>query len=285
MLNSARGVFLGLIVVASLGACSLPGFASGHSPAQQPASAAVSTIEVAAENATTTRQKLQDLVEAGEGFTAAGVDLTAFTAAMNTAELLLREDYLTPESWPTADYVAARSALENAMTDASAQRAVIVSAMLAAEAESARLAAIQAAAVAQSAALSRGQRAAQSGSSLASASTPSVYELRVAGVAHNQAEFDSCRLMDASEWMGARLIAAHWTCAHGSAIPRQAGQLFAVTGAGALNGNYVSIGIVGTLNQKTQTTKDIPHNYDLIVVSCLNNDSTHMMMLVLNRIP
>jgi hypothetical protein len=280
MFSTTRSIFLGLAIAASLTACSLPSFSATPAVERPTASAPV---------AVSARANLQAVVAAGLSFTAKGVDLSAVTAAMNRADSMLTETYELRPVWPLVDYESAATAITVAHANATAQAVVVEAARVAAEVEAARLAAIQAAAVEASAARDAANAAAKKVAPRVSApaaqKTPSVYQLKVVGVARNQADLDKCGVMDVSVWMGARQIATHWQCGKGYLIPRDAGQLFTVSGAGALDGNYVSAGIVGTLNQKTQTTNDIPHHYDLIVTTCLNNDSTRMMMLVLNRIP
>lgn len=280
MVSTTRSVFLGLAIAASLTACSLPSF-SANSEIQKPASDTPVAISA--------RANLEAVFAAGLSFTAKGADLSAVVAAMARADSMLTETYELRPVWPLVDYDSAARAITVAHTNATAQAVVVEAAQVAAEVESARLAAIHAAAVQASAvrdaANASAKKVAPRVSAPATQKTPSAYQLKVVGVARNQADLDKCGVMDVSIWMGARQIATHWQCGKGYLIPRNAGQLFTVSGAGALDGNYVSAGIVGTLNQKTQTTNDIPHNYDLIITTCLNNDSTRMMMLVLNRTP
>ena len=280
MSHTARSVFFSLVIAASLTACSVPTFsATATNPPRPPESPAPPVA--------TDREKLQAIVTAGLTFTAVGVDLGAVLAALERGQSMLTKTYELPPVWPLVDYNFAASAIVSTRAAATAQAVVVEAARVAAEAESARLAVIQAAAVEAAAAREAATKRLTAPRVIAPAAqrTPSIYQLKVVGIAHNQADLDRCGVMDVSAWMGARQIATHWQCGRGYLIPRDPGQLFTVTGAGALDGNYVSIGIVGTLNQKTQTTADIPHHYDLIITTCLNNDSTRMMMLVLNRIP
>jgi hypothetical protein len=234
------------------------------------------------------RQKLETLIVAAQNFTAAGADLTKVKDAITAAKAVMFLPYAFPAVRVTPNYIAAGIAITAAETGATAEATAI-----AAEAARVEAARVEAARVetervaAEVSARSSRPAAAVRRTPVTSAgpATPSRYVIHVAGVASNQAGIDAGGIRDITAWMaqGKPELAAHWTSGGGSRVPRGAGQLFTVVGAGALDGDYISSGIVAYLNVNTQDASAIPGGYALLFTSCYFNDSSHEEIIGMQR--
>lgn len=212
------------------------------------------------------------------------VDASSVRLAVQSGLSILQTKVLYSAPAAEISYATATAAIGNALATATAKVEAAQAVIDAAQAAAASAAAAAAAEAASHAAahLAATRRA---GASVTKQTAAAPYVLRVSGIASNQAGIDSCGLMDVSSWMGAGPeLAAHWSCGHGGSVPRDAGHLFTVVNGGSLDGNYVSLGIIGYLNVHTQTTNDIPRGYDLLLTSCYFNDSSHEMLLAFRRV-
>ncbi|HEX4443135.1 MAG TPA: hypothetical protein VHZ81_06160 [Galbitalea sp.] len=97
-----------------------------------------------------------------------------------------------------------------------------------------------------------------------------------------QAQINECHGgVDVTAHYGERTVAEHWQCG-GSALPTASGTLINITGLDA--GTYRVVGVVATLNAYTARTSQIPRGYDLLLQTCLNDDSHHTEFIALTRV-
>jgi len=80
---------------------------------------------------------------------------------------------------------------------------------------------------------------------------------------------------------GRPVIGEHWSCG-GRDFPMAAGSIVTVTGV--LSGTFRVGPVVAVLNQRTNTTNDVPGGYDLLYQTCVGGDNTRMSFTALERI-
>ena len=97
-----------------------------------------------------------------------------------------------------------------------------------------------------------------------------------------QPELDACKgSVDMTASFGKAVIGEHWSCG-GSSFPTAEGSIVTVTGA--LSGTFRVGPVVAVLNQRTNTTNDVPGGYDLLYQTCVGGDNSRMSFTALQRI-
>jgi hypothetical protein len=97
-----------------------------------------------------------------------------------------------------------------------------------------------------------------------------------------QKEIDACKgSVDMTPTFGKPVIGEHWSCG-GRDFPMAAGSIVTVTGV--LSGTFRVGPVVAVLNQRTNTTNDVPGGYDLLYQTCVGGDNTRMSFTALERI-
>jgi hypothetical protein len=97
-----------------------------------------------------------------------------------------------------------------------------------------------------------------------------------------QKEIDACKgSVDMTPTFGKPVIGEHWSCG-GRDFPTAAGSIVTVTGV--LSGTFRVGPVVAVLNQRTDTTNDVPGGYDLLYQTCVGGDNTRMSFTALERI-
>ncbi|TFB97721.1 MULTISPECIES: hypothetical protein [Cryobacterium] len=101
-------------------------------------------------------------------------------------------------------------------------------------------------------------------------------------IAGRQPEIDLCSgLVDTTAWYGTPMLVEHWGCG-GELFPRWTGAQVRLAGIDA--GVYRVTGVIGSLSAGTAMVSDVPRGHDLVFQTCLNGDSTHMVLVGLSRI-
>jgi len=97
-----------------------------------------------------------------------------------------------------------------------------------------------------------------------------------------QPELDACKgSVDMTASFGKAVIGEHWSCG-GSSFPTTEGSIVTVTGA--LSGTFRVGPVVAVLNQRTNTTTDVPGGYDLLYQTCIGGDNSRMSFTALERV-
>jgi hypothetical protein len=97
-----------------------------------------------------------------------------------------------------------------------------------------------------------------------------------------QDEIDLCAgLVDTTTWYGTASVVEHWDCG-GASFPRWTGARVRLSGAQA--GLYEVTGVLGYLSHGTAMVSNIPHGHDLVFQTCLNGDSSRMVLVGLERV-
>jgi hypothetical protein len=97
-----------------------------------------------------------------------------------------------------------------------------------------------------------------------------------------QKEIDACKgSVDMTPTFGKPVIGEHWSCG-GREFPTAAGSIVTLTGV--LSGTFRVGPVVAVLNQRTNTTNDVPGGYDLLYQTCVGGDNTRMSFTALERI-
>ena len=96
-----------------------------------------------------------------------------------------------------------------------------------------------------------------------------------------QNEIDACQgAVDIGAHYGVPVIAEHWSCG-GSQFPREGST---VTLTGAASGVFLVGSVAAVLNVATDTAADVPHGFDLLYQTCINDSSATMSFTELIRI-
>jgi hypothetical protein len=97
-----------------------------------------------------------------------------------------------------------------------------------------------------------------------------------------QHELDACKgSVDMTPSFGVAVIGEHWSCG-GRAFPTAEGTTVTLTGV--LTGTYRVGPVVAVLNQRTNTTSDVPRGHDLLYQTCQGGDNSRMSFTALQRI-
>jgi len=97
-----------------------------------------------------------------------------------------------------------------------------------------------------------------------------------------QHELDACKgSVDMTASFGKPVIGEHWSCG-GRSFPTTEGSIVTVTGV--LSGTFRVGPVVAVLNQRTNTTNDVPSGYDLLYQTCVGGDNSRMSFTALQRI-